>query len=117
VAELISSAHVLVDASRWQGFGRPGLEAMACGTVPVLTNAGGVHEYARDGENCLMMESGDPASGAEAVLGLLSDEDLYMRLAEDGLATAPGFSHEIVGARHLELYEKWVAERRMGDRG
>ena len=46
VAALLSSADVLVDASLWQGFGRPGLEAMACGTVPVLTNVGGLNEYA-----------------------------------------------------------------------
>jgi glycosyltransferase involved in cell wall biosynthesis len=107
VAELISSCHVLLDASPWQGFGLQGLEAMACATVPVLTNVGGIHEYARDGENCLLFPSGDAEAAAGAILRLLDDPALYARLAAAGLRTVPPFSHEIIGARHLDLYRGW----------
>jgi glycosyltransferase involved in cell wall biosynthesis len=111
VAELVSSSHVLLDASLWQGFGRPGLEAMACATVPVLTDVGGIHEYARGGENCLLFPSGDAGAAAGAVLRLLDDSALYARIAAAGLRTAPPFSHEIIGARHLSLYMQWFAEK------
>jgi glycosyltransferase involved in cell wall biosynthesis len=115
VADLVSSADVLVDASLWQGFGRPGLEAMACGTVPVLTGVGGLFEYAREGENCLLTPSGDAAAVAASALRLLEDRDLYDRLASDGVRTAQGFSHKLIAARHLETYRRWVRERNEGD--
>jgi len=112
VADLLSSADVLVDGSLWQGFGRPGLEAMACATVPVLTNVGGVAEYARDGENCLLIPPQDPAAGTSAVLRLLGNCTLYARLQAQGPATAAGFSHEVEAQRHLALYQRWVEEKR-----
>jgi glycosyltransferase involved in cell wall biosynthesis len=115
VAELLSSADVLLDASLWQGFGRPGLEAMACGTVPVLTNAGGMSEYARDRENCLLVPPRDPAAAAAAVLRLLGDADLRGRLRARGPATAARFSHEVEAQRHLALYRRWVEEKRAAE--
>jgi glycosyltransferase involved in cell wall biosynthesis len=112
VARLVASAHVLVDASEWQGFGRPALEAMACGTVPVMTGVGGLFEYARDGENCLLTPSNDPELIAAAVLRLLDDEALWNRLSSNGRPSAEPLSHRIIGARHLELYTRWVNENR-----
>lgn len=112
VAELISSADVLLDASLWQGFGRPGLEAMACGTVPVLTNIGGLTEYARHDENCLLVQPGDPAAAAAAILRVIDDPVLYGRLTAEGIETARRFSHVDEARRHVELYRKWVAEKR-----
>ncbi len=112
VAALISSADVLVDASRWQGFGRPGLEAMACGTTPVLTSLGGLTEYARDGENCVLVEPGDMDAAVAAILRLIDDTALRERLAAAGLATAQRFSHIDEARRHIALYEQWVKEKR-----
>jgi GT2 family glycosyltransferase/glycosyltransferase involved in cell wall biosynthesis len=112
VAELLSSADVLLDASLWQGFGRPGLEAMACGTVPVLTNVGGLHEYAVDGENSILVAPRDVTAAASGILRLIDDPKLYSRLADCGLKTAERFSHIDEGRRHLELYEAWVREKR-----
>jgi O-antigen biosynthesis protein len=51
LAKLYSDADIFIDASDFQGFGRPALEAMACQTACVLTSFGGVGEYARDGVN------------------------------------------------------------------
>ncbi|HVQ37956.1 MAG TPA: asparagine synthase (glutamine-hydrolyzing) [Pyrinomonadaceae bacterium] len=116
VAELISSADVLLDASLWQGFGRPGLEAMACGTVPVLTNVGGLTEYARDGENCVLVSPGDAAGAASATLRLIDEPRLYGPLAESGRKTAERFSHVDEAQRHLELYQRWVTEKRTATR-
>ena len=112
VATLLSSADVLLDASLWQGFGRPGIEAMACGVVPVLSNVGGLHEYARDGENCLLVPPGEAPATAEAILRLLDMPDLRTRLSAAGPATARKFSHEIEAQRHLELYTRWVGATR-----
>ncbi len=112
VARLMSSAHVLVDASEWQGFGLPGLEAMACGAVPVMTGIGGLFEYARDGENCLLTESNDPRLIADAVVRLLDDRALRDRLSANGSVSAVPLSHRVIAARHLEHYSKWIDENR-----
>jgi glycosyltransferase involved in cell wall biosynthesis len=111
IAELVSSCHVLVDGSVWQGFGRPGLEAMACGTVPVLTSVGGVSEYARHQENCLFVDPRDPQGLAAAVLRLLEDAALRSRLRDAGPTTASRFCHEIEAERHLALYARWLKAR------
>ena len=42
VATLLSTAHVVVDPSLFQGFGLVGLEGMSCGAACVLTDSGGV---------------------------------------------------------------------------
>ena len=116
VAKVLSGADVLVDASHWQGFGRPGLEAMACGVVPVLTNVGGLNEYARDGENSLLVRPGDQEGAAAAVLTLLKDRSYLLRLRSNGPSTAARFSHELEAKRHIALYRQWAREQRLGEK-
>jgi GT2 family glycosyltransferase/glycosyltransferase involved in cell wall biosynthesis len=94
MARLYSSADVFVDTSDFQGFGRCGLEAMACGTACVLSSAGGVREYASDGHNSLLIEPGDPEAFAGAIGRLLEDAALRARLVEAGRQTAQAFDHK-----------------------
>jgi len=88
LARLYSGARVHFDGSDFQAFGLPALEAMACGAVSVLTDAGGVREYARDGENCLLVAPRDTDAAAAAIVRLLSDAALVDRLREAGFATS-----------------------------
>jgi GT2 family glycosyltransferase/glycosyltransferase involved in cell wall biosynthesis len=106
VARLLRLSTVLLDASLFQGFGRPGLEAMASGIPSVLTNRGGIGEYARHGENCLQFDPYDVEGGVEAVLSLLEDTDLVSRLAGNGLETAALFSLDLEADRWLTLVEE-----------
>ena len=71
LAELYSEATVFLDGSDFQGFGRCGLEAMACGAACVLTSVGGVGEYAQDEVNALLVPPQRPDLFAEAILRLL----------------------------------------------
>ena len=85
LARLLSRARVHVDASDFQGFGRTGLEAMACGAVSVLTDVGGVQDYARDGENALLVPPSNPDATARAILRLLSTDSLHQQLRDKGI--------------------------------
>jgi glycosyltransferase involved in cell wall biosynthesis len=87
LAELYSGATVHLDGSDFQAFGRPALEAMACGTANVLTDVGGVSEYARHEENCLLVPPRQPRVFAESILRLLRDPFLRARLRDNGFAT------------------------------
>jgi glycosyltransferase involved in cell wall biosynthesis len=93
LAQLYSDADVFLDASTFQGFGRCSLEAMACGTAVVLTDVGGVTEYARHEQNCLAVSPNAPVQTAAAILRLLGDDALRQRLIEAGIETARRFCH------------------------
>jgi glycosyltransferase involved in cell wall biosynthesis/GT2 family glycosyltransferase len=80
-----SAAEVFVVGSRFEGFGQPGLEALACGTPLVTTDNGGSREYAVDGETALVVPTSDPAAMAEAIRRLQVDRSLAQRLTANGL--------------------------------
>jgi glycosyltransferase involved in cell wall biosynthesis len=109
VALHLSRCDLLVDPSRFQAFGRPGLEAMACGTATVLPREGGIAEYAQDGVNTISFAGGDSSSLARAILRARRDPALRADLVRQGLATASRFDHRAEGRRHLELYRAALA--------
>jgi glycosyltransferase involved in cell wall biosynthesis len=104
VAELMRRSDVFVDASAYQAFGRTGLEAMACGAVPLLPALGGVHEYAVHGENAMILADGAPREIADAVIALAHDPDRLWRLREAGTRAAEGYSIERAARSQLDLF-------------
>lgn len=104
LAELYSQADVFIDASHYQGFGRLALEAMACGTACVLTDAGGVNEYARHEQNCLLVPPRQPEAISAAVLHLLTDVDLRQRLTQSAWKTVKDYAVEVEIQRTLDYF-------------
>jgi glycosyltransferase involved in cell wall biosynthesis len=62
------------------------LEAMALGKAVVATRSTGIQDYARDGENAVLLQSNEPEGMAREVNRLLRDEAVRTRLAEQALA-------------------------------
>lgn len=91
LARLYGSCDVFVSASWWEGFGLPPLEAMACGAPVVTTDSQGVREFARHGENCLIVPPHDPEAMAAAITRLIDDQALAQRLRANGPKTAALF--------------------------
>ena len=56
------------------------LEAMAAGLPIAATDAGGVPEILEDGISGLLVQPGDPQAMAEAILRILQDKDLALKL-------------------------------------
>ena len=79
------------------------LEAMASG-VPVLAGrAGGTAEAVRDGETGLLVNGGDVAAIAGAVLAVLEDQGLAARLVAGGLAEARSRGWDLRARQFLSL--------------
>jgi glycosyltransferase involved in cell wall biosynthesis len=111
VARLYASCDVLFDPSRFQAFGLPGLEAMACATPAVLPGRGGILEYARHEENSLLVDPDDLDASVTAIERLLDDDALRARLIAGGRATSAAFSSAEMARRHEAFYRAVVAGR------
>lgn len=92
--KLLREASLFVSASWKEGFGLPPLEAMASGTPVVLTDSGGVRDYAQNEVNCLLVPPKSPEKLAEAVIRLLNDSRLAEKFSRAGLETVKTFSWE-----------------------
>jgi glycosyltransferase involved in cell wall biosynthesis len=88
------SLDVAVMPSLSESFGLVALEALACGIPVVSTTAGGLKEIVVDGESGLFVPPGDAAALARALLAVLTDDSLRLRLAEGARRRASAFSLE-----------------------
>lgn len=84
MARLYAQADLYVYTSYFEAFGLPPLEAMACGTAVVTTDCGGIRDYARHKENCLVVPPSDVAQLTAAMYRLLSNDQERQRLAVAG---------------------------------
>lgn len=80
-----AQADVFVVGSEFEGFGQPGIEALACGVPLVTTANGGSADYAIDGETALVVPAADPNAMAAAISRLRSDPKLRHKLISGGL--------------------------------
>jgi glycosyltransferase involved in cell wall biosynthesis len=94
----------------YQAFGMPGIEAMACGTPTVLPNIGGIHEYAVDEINTLLVTPGDERAAVAAILRLLDDRELREKLVRNGFDQPPRFCHRDEAQLHIELYRRLLSD-------
>lgn len=100
---LYNMAHVLVMPSFYEGFGFPALEAMACGTVPIVSNRSSLPEVV--GAVGLQINPDDPATLTAAFVHALTDSDWLDSMSKAGLARAATFSWEQTARTVLSVYQ------------
>jgi glycosyltransferase involved in cell wall biosynthesis len=85
---------IFVLPSHFEGWGLPGVEALACGAALVTADSVGNRDYAIDGHTALVVPRARPDLLAEAVERLIADEPLRRDLAARGHAFVQRFSWE-----------------------
>ncbi|NLQ06430.1 glycosyltransferase family 4 protein [Cylindrospermopsis raciborskii] len=88
----LNQSDIFIVTSWWEGFGLPGLEAMACGCAVITTRNGGCNEYAVDKVNCLMYEPKDVQQLTKLILELSHNEPLRKEISKSGIKTSQDHS-------------------------
>ncbi|MBW2709632.1 MAG: glycosyltransferase family 4 protein [Deltaproteobacteria bacterium] len=110
LARLYSGAVALIFPSRYEGFGLPVLEAMACGCPVVTTREASMPEVA--GDAALYMKNPDDVEGLAAMLKELSAHPESRRQwAGKGLAQARRFSWRNTAESTFRAFEQAFRER------
>jgi glycosyltransferase involved in cell wall biosynthesis len=99
---LYSAADLFVFPSLYEGFGLPVLEAMACGTPVVTSNASSLPEVV--GDAALLVDPNDVQALIRAMSAVLDDKDLRGELRAKGPRQAAKFSWENAAHETLAVY-------------
>ena len=99
--DLYRGARAFVYPSRYEGFGIPPLEAMACGAPVIATRTGAIPEYA-DGA-ALLVDPGDRDALRAALLRVLGDRGLRRALRAGGPERAAAWRWDRPAALMTEL--------------
>ncbi len=106
---LYSSAEMFVFPSLYEGFGLPVLEAMACGTPVVSSNASCMPEVV--GDAGLLVDPASVDRMAEAMIRLVRHPHLKRRLVQLGIQRTKQFTWRKTAERTFSLYEKAAGAR------
>jgi glycosyltransferase involved in cell wall biosynthesis len=99
-----SSAAVFAFPSRYEGFGLPLLEAMACGAPVVSSSASSLPEVV--GDAGLLVDPADVEGWTSALCQLLEDEPRRRELSAAGQARARRFSWRRLALETVQVYRE-----------
>jgi glycosyltransferase involved in cell wall biosynthesis len=100
---IYSAADVFAFPSRYEGFGLPVIEAMACGTPVVAGDAPAINEFASGG--AILVDPNDSDALAHAILTLLTDKGLAENLINMGLRIASEYTWERTARMTMQVYQ------------
>jgi len=104
LVKLYQGARAFALPSLYEGFGLPALEALACGTPVLASNAGSLPEVV--GNAGILLDPNDPNAWASALERLLTDPEEESHLRSLGPQQAAHFSWHKAALQTWELYKQ-----------
>lgn len=100
---LYNHALMLIVPSHYEGFGLPALEAMACGTTPIVSNVAALPEIV--GEVGILVDPQDPATISGAMQRVLVDSAWRAAQSAAGIERAKRFRWQAAAQTVLDVYQ------------
>lgn len=112
VPEVLRSADLFLDLSDYQAFGRTGLEAMACGCIPIVPVLGGAGEYAVHGHNAFVVDTRCDQAILSAVDTFVSmTPQVRAGMRQIALEAAAEFTVVKAALSELRIFQQLVTDR------
>lgn len=107
IFDALEDAAVAVFPSHSEAFGIAPIEAMACGCPTIFSRRAAGPEVIRDGRDGLLVEPTHPADIAAAIIRVLGDQDLALRIGDAGrVRVRETFSIDVMTRRNEEFYQE-----------
>ncbi|MDE6088733.1 MAG: glycosyltransferase family 4 protein, partial [Oscillospiraceae bacterium] len=111
---ILSGALAFVFPSVYEGFGMPPLEAMACGTPVLVSDAASLPEVT--GKSAVIVPPEDVRAMADGLKLLYTDRILRERLRAEGLSRAAQFSWKRSAKLLYQVYEELLDESKKSEK-
>ena len=106
---LYGAADAFAYPSLYEGFGLPPLEAMACGTPVLVSDAPCLPEIS--GEAAMIVPATDVSAWSSALIVMLTDAELRIRYIDAGLRRAACYSWDATAERTRSVYREAAGKR------
>lgn len=112
VADLLSSAEVVVVPSYYEGFSLPALEALASGSALVASDAGAIADIVGDSGAGIVVTPGDAGELSDALVAVLGDTGRSERMGKAGRERVLGhYEWREIAARTVDVYRRAIEEK------
>ena len=115
--ELLSNALFVCTPSRYEGWCIAAVEASAAGKAVLGTQIDGLRDAVRDGDTGILVESGNPGQLASGMRRLLADSDLRERLGLAGREWARRFDWDRIALDQEQVFLRVAEENAAGAPG
>ncbi len=106
LAKYYQAADIYLHAARAENFPNVILEALACGTLVIATNVGGIGEQIRDGETGYLVPPQGTRQMSNQVLALLKDPERVRKMSTLAAQDArERFSMKCMVDNYLDFYQ------------
>ena len=107
-----ANSSLIVMTSNYEGFGMVLVEAMACGVPAIAFDCKcGPKDIIEDGINGLLVKDGDISGLARAMVNLMDNDSLRLRLASNARRITEIYSEENVMGQWVSLFEELAESR------
>lgn len=97
---------VMFNASYYEGFGMPIIEAQAVGRPVITSNMGAMKEVGEG--SAILVDPASPGEIKDALLAL-KDEQLYQDIVEKGRLNAAKYNYQHIAEQYLRVYKELAA--------